>query len=506
MKDMFFSQDINSSVSASRFKLSAVAQWMQPDSLVRLSFATLIYAISAWGGVQLGQSSAGADVFWPANGILLAILLRLERRYWVSYLAGSTVANILAHSFFEFSLFQLLTFTAANTSEVLVAALLLSNSEARRPDLNQMRTLGRFVLFGVLCGPLVSTGLVQLVQTLRGTPSNLQGLTNWFAADALGIAIMTPLVLAIDRTELATLFGTAKRMKTLGILAGLAVLSCAVFAQSGLPVAFLMIPALLLAIFRLGSSGSAIGIFLMAVPAAYFTAHARGPFSLVRSDMLIHSIFLLQCFLFVALIILYSVSSALSERDRLQKETSAAFTEADANAARDHITSLANRRTFDKKLTYEWQRAIHEKGALSLLMIDVDQFKLYNDYYGHVAGDECLRRVAAILAGAPLRSTDMVARYGGEEFAIVLPRALTPGAAAMAERIRQSVGDACLPHMPHHAGIVTISIGVATLNPADGPDETLLIRRADHALYAAKNAGRNQVAVWSEPVSPQAVD
>ena len=267
-----------------------------------------------------------------------------------------------------------------------------------------------------------------------------------------------------------------------------------------------MIPALLLAIFRLGSSGSAIGIFLMAVPAAYFTAHARGPFSLVRSDMLIHSIFLLQCFLFVALIILYSVSSALSERDRLQKETSAAFTEADANAARDHITSLANRRTFDKKLTYEWQRAIHEKGALSLLMIDVDQFKLYNDYYGHVAGDECLRRVAAILAGAPLRSTDMVARYGGEELAIVLPRALTPGAAAMAERIRQSVGDACLPHMPHHAGIVTISIGVATLNPADGPDETLLIRRADHALYAAKNAGRNQVAVWSEPVSPQAVD
>jgi diguanylate cyclase (GGDEF)-like protein len=262
-----------------------------------------------------------------------------------------------------------------------------------------------------------------------------------------------------------------------------------------LPIAFLLIPGLLFAIFRLGSSGSAIGVFLMAVPAACLTAHAHGPFSVLRSDLLIHRIFLLQCFLCVALTILYSVSSTLSQRDRLQQEITAAFTEADVEAGQDHITGLANRRTFDKRLAYEWHRAVHEKLSMSLLMIDVDQFKLYNDFYGHLAGDECLRKIAAILASAPLRGSDVVARYGGEEFAVILPRALSNGAAALAERIRLAVADACIPHLPHPAGIVTVSIGVATLSPAHNLDDTALIQRADLALYGAKKAGRNQVSV-----------
>lgn len=504
MKDMFFSGEFDSGAHSARFDLSIVAQWMQPDSMARLSLVTLFYAVSAWGGVELGQTPAAAAILWPANGILLAILLRLERRYWVSYLAGSVVANFLAHCFFTFSLFQLVLFTAGNTAEVLVAALLLSNPEARKPDLNQLRILGRFVFCAVLLAPLISTALIETVLALRGAPAHLLSLTNWFAGDALGIAIMTPLVLAIDGAELAILFGPAKRLQTLGILAGLAAISCLVFAQNGLPVAFVLIPGLLLSIFRLGSSGSAIGIFLMSVPAACFTGHGRGPFAQMRPDLLIHSIFLLQCFLCVALIILYSVSSALSDRDRLQQEIAAAFTEADAIAARDHVTGLANRRTFDNKLTIEWQRAVREKASLSLLMIDVDQFKLYNDYYGHVAGDECLRKVADILAGAPLRTTDMVARYGGEEFAIVLPRALTLGAAAMAERVRQTICDACLAHLPYQAGIVTVSVGVATLNPAGGLNEKVLIERADLALYEAKNAGRNQVKVWVEQTGDRA--
>jgi diguanylate cyclase (GGDEF)-like protein len=495
MKDLLYLKDIHSGTSSSPSTLAVAASWMRPDSIPRWTCALLLFTASAWGGIELGQTSAQADIFWPTNGIVLAILLRLERRYWASYVAGSVVANILAHAFFPFSLGHTLIFSVGNTGEIVAGALLLSSPNARKPDLTYMRTLGRFVLFGVLLAPLVSTAVVELLLACAYTPAHLLALSSWFLGDALGIAIMTPLILAIDRADIELLFGRRKRWETIGILAGMAALSCAVFAQSKFPVSFLLIPALLLAIFRLGSSGAAIGIFLMAAPAAWFTDHTRGPFSLVHSDPLIHNIFMLQSFFAVALITLYAVTSALSRRDRLHDEISLAFTEADAEAARDHITGLANRRTLDKQLAVEWQRAVHEKGSLSLLMIDVDHFKLYNDHFGHVAGDECLRRIAAILSNAPLRVTDLVARYGGEEFAVLLPRALSPGATAMAERIRQSVSDACLPH---REGILTISIGVATLRPSHGLDEVALIQQADRALYAAKSGGRNRVQVWQK--------
>jgi diguanylate cyclase (GGDEF)-like protein len=215
---------------------------------------------------------------------------------------------------------------------------------------------------------------------------------------------------------------------------------------------------------------------------------------------LLHRIFFLQCFVGVALVIVYSVSSALRGRERLENELAEAFFEADAYAAQDYITGLANRRTFDSQLKQEWNRMLREHGTLSMLMIDVDHFKLYNDFYGHMAGDECLRKIGSILARVQRRGGDFVARFGGEKFAVLLPRAYSQGAMALAERIRQSVSDACLQHSPYQAGIVTISVGVGTLQAEESKDEKLLIERADQALYIAKRAGRNQVAVWTDGV------
>jgi diguanylate cyclase (GGDEF)-like protein len=268
--------------------------------------------------------------------------------------------------------------------------------------------------------------------------------------------------------------------------------------MDGLPVDFLLIPALLLAIFRLGSSGSAIGIILIAGPAVYMTERSHGAFALVRAGMFVHSIFILQCFLCVALILLYSVNSALKERDRLQEAVTAAFYEADANAGLDHLTGLANRRSFDKQLSREWQRAYRERLNLSLLMIDVDRFKLYNDHYGHPAGDECLRKVASILAQSALRATDVVARYGGEEFAILLPGVSLNMATLLAERIRQSIVETHLPHAADPQCIVTISAGVAGMQPSNDIEMATLVERADRALYEAKDRGRDRVETWSE--------
>ena len=170
-------------------------------------------------------------------------------------------------------------------------------------------------------------------------------------------------------------------------------------------------------------------------------------------------------------------------------------------ASIDGLTALANRRSFDETLDLEWRRARRNRTPLSLALIDIDFFKRYNDHYGHQAGDDCLKTVAATLAHAAERPGEIVARYGGDEFAVVLPLCDVPTARALAEKMRKRVADLALPHAGSLIGDhVTISCGVATLvgdiDTAEAmPDEAALITAADQALYAAKEAGRDQVQV-----------
>ncbi|MBI5256619.1 MAG: diguanylate cyclase [Burkholderiales bacterium] len=161
----------------------------------------------------------------------------------------------------------------------------------------------------------------------------------------------------------------------------------------------------------------------------------------------------------------------------------------------DALTGLANRRRFDTVLEAEWQRAQRSGRPLALVMIDIDQFKLYNDHYGHPGGDDCLRRVGATLGAGVRPPSDLVARYGGEEFAIVLPETDGPGARVVAERLRSRVEAMRLPHQPATHGVVTISVGVVSMQPASGLACTVCVERADAALYEAKRGGRNRVVV-----------
>jgi diguanylate cyclase (GGDEF)-like protein len=141
----------------------------------------------------------------------------------------------------------------------------------------------------------------------------------------------------------------------------------------------------------------------------------------------------------------------------------------------------------------EWRRARRDREPLSVVLIDVDQFKAYNDAYGHPAGDSALRRVAEVLSDATHRPGDMVARYGGEEFAVVLSQTGEGGAHVVAESLRARVESLAIPHRASDAApVVTISLGVATIVPTDGPAEALLAS-ADGALYTAKREGRNLV-------------
>jgi two-component system chemotaxis family response regulator WspR len=166
----------------------------------------------------------------------------------------------------------------------------------------------------------------------------------------------------------------------------------------------------------------------------------------------------------------------------------------------DGLTGLGNRRYFDEYLAAEWRRGLRNQTALSVLMIDVDSFKRYNDHYGHLAGDDALKQVSNVLQESANRSTDLAARYGGEEFVIVLTDASPDGASVVAERISQGVRDL---QIPHGEGRLTVSIGVATLVPTEGGSPDELVSVADKALFRAKLTGRDRIILHEpEPVAP----
>ena len=184
------------------------------------------------------------------------------------------------------------------------------------------------------------------------------------------------------------------------------------------------------------------------------------------------------------------------QRDRLHQHLTRSNRELKRLAYLDGLTKVANRLRFEQFLHQEWRRLAREQEPLAVIMVDIDYFKSYNDIYGHLAGDDCLRLIAQTLKDAVKRPADMVARYGGEEFAVVLPKTDLEGAQTVAQKIRHLVRKQQIPHERSELDrIVTLSLGVAGMLPhlLESPDT--LLQRADQALYQAKAAGRDRLAV-----------
>ena len=197
----------------------------------------------------------------------------------------------------------------------------------------------------------------------------------------------------------------------------------------------------------------------------------------------------------------------ISLRKSIEDQLAQANRRLEILAARDALSGLANRRTFDETLTREHRRALRDGGSLALIMIDIDCFKAFNDMYGHPAGDECLRQVAGVLASCARRPADLVARYGGEEFAVLLPDTDEAGGAEVAKAMRLAVRELALRHEAGAERIVTISAGVS----ASGRDlhearPDWLLKEADQALYRAKRGGRDRVVNASWPAGGEAQD
>lgn len=170
-------------------------------------------------------------------------------------------------------------------------------------------------------------------------------------------------------------------------------------------------------------------------------------------------------------------------------------------ASKDGLTGIANRRAFDERIAAEWNRAGRDSRPLSLLTIDVDYFKKFNDRYGHLVGDACLREVAKTLSLSARRGGDLVARIGGEEFAVLLPNLDLEGAGRIAEALRERIEQLGVEHCESPLRIVTVSVGVAAARPVKGASFNALIDWADSALYEAKRAGRNRVVLDRPKIS-----
>jgi diguanylate cyclase (GGDEF)-like protein/PAS domain S-box-containing protein len=183
----------------------------------------------------------------------------------------------------------------------------------------------------------------------------------------------------------------------------------------------------------------------------------------------------------------------ITDRKLAEKRLQDAYNAVEALAVTDSLTGLANRRRFDQSLTAEWRRGMRDRSPLSLLLIDVDQFKSYNDAYGHLRGDSCLKQIAEAAQDAICRPGDLIARFGGEEFAVLLPGTGNEGAMHLAREICAGLRARKLPHNGSVSGFVSVSVGCATLTPQLGHNSTGLVERADAALYKAKGSGRNAV-------------
>lgn len=184
----------------------------------------------------------------------------------------------------------------------------------------------------------------------------------------------------------------------------------------------------------------------------------------------------------------------ISERKRNEQELVRLHKELEELSSKDDLTGIANRRMFNVILEKEWGRARRNRQPLSLILLDIDYFKQYNDHYGHIQGDNCLKRVSGVLSSTALRSTDFIARFGGEEFVLILPDTDAGSAEIIAEKCRRLILEQRIAHEKSTISpILTVSIGVGTIIPTPAAEPIAFIETVDRRLYKAKQKGRNCV-------------
>lgn len=574
-------------------------------------FALIVLSILFSDAVVRNQK--GINLLWFANGVLLSYLLLAPRWRWPAYIATAFAALVTGSAMVHEPWHMNLLYNVLDVGEALGAVLLLRRRSAQLPEFTRPRYLFRFIAIAIVIMPLAMGTVFTVVTSLSFGAPPARTLLHWLASDALGIAVITPMCVAIFR---ARVLGAINWRSDGFYLAGLLLITGGSFLPGGVLLVFLIYPMLVLVTLRMGQGWGAIAMAVVAMVACGFTVNGRGPFATSPTPAL-----MLQVFIAAGVFMVYAVSAIIEDlraTDRRLKEVAALhdlvtensrdviiladfnghrsyvsasaaiwggwsreeladhhsmdivhpadrpkaaaivqnireggnggmlecrvqkrngeYVWAEANirpvrdpatgvatgvlnmvrdigkrkaaelelrnayraletlAVTDGLTQLANRRHFDQCLMNEWRRCLRDQLPLSVLLIDVDQFKLYNDTYGHLRGDSCLKEIAHATQQVVTRPGDMVARFGGEEFAVLMTNTPNDGAMRVAKLVAESIRQCNILHSGNPPGYVTVSIGCATVVPSVGRHSAMLIQKADDALYAAKRSGRNRVA------------
>ena len=464
-------------------------QWVR-GAKTALAF-TLIYAIADIA-LNLFAFSDAWTIIWPLNGVTVALLLMRPRSQWLWMLLGieigTGIGECLDGNLVQTEICQRL----CSVTEVVISANLLPPFITLDRWLRSPRIFLRFAAALVL-GPGISGLMAAALFHFTQGQSYLLAFNNWATADALGIAATMPLALALRSAQLRKLFQREALPRTMGVLILALAGAELIFSVSRYPLLFLLYPLLLLTDSMLAFSGSSIAVVGVLFICVYFTNNSLGPFGVWPADLAVPRDLAVQIYLGFHLLALFPASIMFMERRRMAEELQDTNSRLAVLASLDGLTGIANRRSFDERFAQEWSRAVRHHKPLALAMIDLDNFKQFNDLYGHLAGDRCLCAVAEALGRHVQRPEDLVARFGGEEFALLLPHTTADGALKVVERIRTAVLDLGIDHLGNGWNRVTVSIGFSSLTPTAGDGQSRLIQLADAALYQAKSRGRNRV-------------
>jgi len=476
-------------------------------------------------GILFTAMPEGSAILWPANSVLLtALLLRKGRGIWP--LAVLVMLAELLADLPSFSLVEALLFGAINVAESVLAFSLLRR---RGFDLHfgTLADLRRFLLAGPIAAALAAALAGGAVYSLfrGGETTYAEFVRVWWFGDGLGMLVFTPLLLGLAEARGHVLQRASALGESDWTMLALAGAALAVFVATrdatllGMPITIsLLLPFAVAVATRFGLAVTAGTVAAMALAVAVKTSIGHAPFRAAEAH---EAVLRAQEFILVLSIMTIGLAALLGQVRARQREVELANARlAEANerlearvgektaqlevlnhelralASIDALTGIANRRAFLEQGHKEFDNSVRYGTPLSALMLDLDHFKRVNDRHGHEAGDRVLQQTAAAIVEM-LRSGDLVARYGGEEFVVLAPHTGRHDAAALATRIKERISR-CAMVYDHTALHVTISIGVAS-RLDDDPDLQSLLRRADAALYEAKRAGRDRVALADEP-------
>jgi diguanylate cyclase (GGDEF)-like protein len=450
--------------------------------------------------MRYGFISSGQSVWWPTNGLALALLLRAERRQWPLVLSCVLLGSFLGQVYWHFPLLTDLINLTSNGLAPLLCAFFLPHFEKLEDWMQQPNLVTRFVLFALVLAPIFSGIMLGLFRNFvlhDGTFWHV--FTRRSVADMLGYALFTPLVLVLLSPNAYKLVDRDHLPRTVALLLFVAIVTSLVFAQSSYALSFILASAILLVTLHLGFSAAVIAVNLLAIMATAETMRGHGPFTLGSGIYMGPRIFLLQAFLTLSMVAVFSVSVIQIENLAIRDKLSAAYVQMERLASTDALTGVTNRRRFEEMFALEWARAQRMGDSIALLLIDADHFKDYNDTFGHLAGDDCLRDLARAAQAMERRPTDLLARYGGEEFVFLLPGNTLHSAAELAESLRARLEGLHLQADSHLKRKLTISIGCAAMTPTSTTLPVSLVDASDRALYLAKQNGRNRVELAAVP-------